>query len=339
MRIPQNIIKRPLLTEKSTGCARPAATTTSSARARSTPRRSSSRSPWRPTRSTIRDAVEKLFNVQVTDVHTLIMRGKEKRVGRFTGRRPSRKKAIVTLQAGDRRSSSSRESEAMAIQRVQADLARPARNVQPGLRVDHQEASPEKKLLDKKNSSGGRNNYGRITIALPRRRPQAALPHHRLQAATRPACRPRSCGIEYDPNRSARIALLQLRRRREDLHPRAGQAGGRRRPSSPPTPPTSSPATACRCATSRSAPRSTRSSSRSARGAQLGRSAGASVTLMAKEGDWATLRLPSGEMRKVHVDCRATVGVVGNSEHANIEWGKAGRTAGWASARTTAASP
>ena len=46
---------------------------------------------------------------------------------------------------------------------------------------------------------------------------------------------------------------------------------------------------------------------------------------MAKEGDWATLRMPSGEMRRVHIDCRATIGSIGNSEHANIQWGKAGR--------------
>ena len=60
-------------------------------------------------------------------------------------------------------------------------------------------------------------------------------------------------------------------------------------------------------------------------GAQLCRSAGTRVVLMAKEGQQATLRLPSGEMRYVHIDCRATIGVVSNSEHANIEWGKAGR--------------
>ena len=62
-----------------------------------------------------------------------------------------------------------------------------------------------------------------------------------------------------------------------------------------------------------------------ARGAQLGRSAGAKITLMAKENDWATIRLPSGEMRRVHIECRATVGAIGNTEHANIQWGKAGR--------------
>src|SRR5262249_24276312 len=53
--------------------------------------------------------------------------------------------------------------------------------------------------------------------------------------------------------------------------------------------------------------------------------AGTRVTLMAKEGDWATLRMPSGEMRRVHIDCRATIGSIGNAEHANVQWGKAGR--------------
>ena len=60
-------------------------------------------------------------------------------------------------------------------------------------------------------------------------------------------------------------------------------------------------------------------------GGQLARSAGAGAQLMAKEDDWATIRLPSGEMRQVHGNCRATVGQVGNIEYANIQWGKAGR--------------
>ena len=60
-------------------------------------------------------------------------------------------------------------------------------------------------------------------------------------------------------------------------------------------------------------------------GGQLDRSAGTAITLMAKEGDWATLRMPSGETRKVFIDCRATIGQVGNAEHGNVEWGKAGR--------------
>src|SRR5213075_2835037 len=61
------------------------------------------------------------------------------------------------------------------------------------------------------------------------------------------------------------------------------------------------------------------------RGGQMGRSAGAAIQLMAKEGEMATLRLPSGEMRMVSVDCRATVGTIGNVEHQNIDIGKAGR--------------
>src|SRR4051812_26545952 len=61
------------------------------------------------------------------------------------------------------------------------------------------------------------------------------------------------------------------------------------------------------------------------RGAQMARSAGTGIQLMAKEGDYATLRLPSGEMRQVRIDCRATVGVVGNSDHQNVTIGKAGR--------------
>ena len=62
------------------------------------------------------------------------------------------------------------------------------------------------------------------------------------------------------------------------------------------------------------------------KGAQLGRSAGASIQLLAKEGDYATLRLPSGEVRMVHRECRATIGQVGNLEHENISIGKAGRS-------------
>jgi large subunit ribosomal protein L2 len=60
-------------------------------------------------------------------------------------------------------------------------------------------------------------------------------------------------------------------------------------------------------------------------GGQLARSAGTSAQLMAKEGDWAQIRLPSSEIRMVHLSCRATVGSIGNADHANVEWGKAGR--------------
>jgi large subunit ribosomal protein L2 len=134
--------------------------------------------------------------------------------------------------------------------------------------------------------------------------------------------------IEYDPNRTARIALLHYAdgEKRYILAPRAA-AGD-----------TVSPARTPRFARQRPAAaqhpgRHHRPQRRADAGpaAKMARSAGASVQLVAKEGRFATLRLPSGEMRNVLADCRATVGEVGNAEHANITLGKAGRCAGRAS--------
>jgi large subunit ribosomal protein L2 len=68
------------------------------------------------------------------------------------------------------------------------------------------------------------------------------------------------------------------------------------------------------------------------------RAAGAGAQLMARDGGWAQVKLPSGEVRKVHVECYATVGQVGNLEHENVSIGKAGRNRWWAGARTTVAS-
>ncbi|GMA36227.1 hypothetical protein GCM10025876_24310 [Demequina litorisediminis] len=89
--------------------------------------------------------------------------------------------------------------------------------------------------------------------------------------------------------------------------------------------PTSSPATTCRCVTSRSVRSSTPSSLKPGGGAKIARSAGAKVRLVAKEGRFAQLRMPSGEIRNVDARCRATIGEVGNAEQSNINWGKAGR--------------
>jgi large subunit ribosomal protein L2 len=141
--------------------------------------------------------------------------------------------------------------------------------------------------------------------------------------------------IEYDPNRTARIALLHYAdgAKRYIIAPEGLVQG---RPSRPVKVPTSSRATTCRCATSPSAPWCTPVELRPGGGAKMGRSAGARIQLVAREGRHATLRLPSGEMRMVDVRCRATVGEVGNAEQSNINWGKAGRTAGRASARPSA---
>ena len=131
--------------------------------------------------------------------------------------------------------------------------------------------------------------------------------------------------IEYDPNRTARIALLHYAdgEKRYILAPNKLQAGrpDRERPRRP----TSSPATTCRCATSRSARSSTPSSCGPAAARRSPARPARASSCVAKEGTYAQLRMPSGEIRNVDVRCRATVGEVGNAEQSNINWGKAGR--------------
>jgi large subunit ribosomal protein L2 len=183
--------------------------------------------------------------------------------------------------------------------------------------------APEKTLLEKKNSTGGRNNYGRITSRFRgggHKRRYRKLDFKRNKTGI-PA---RVVAIEYDPNRSARIALLHYAdgEKAYILAPAKLGVGDTvvAAKSADIKPGNNLPL--------RLIPTGTEIHSvelKIGAGGQLGRAAGASVTLMAKEGDWATLRLPSGEMRKVHIDCRATIGSIGNSENANIAWGKAGR--------------
>lgn len=184
--------------------------------------------------------------------------------------------------------------------------------------------SPEKSLLEKKSSTGGRNNNGRITSRfrggghkqryrkIDFRRNKTGIPA-KVEA------------IEYDPNRSARIALLHYAdgEKAYILAPANLVVGAEviSANSADLKPGNSLPLHCMPTGTQIHAVEL-----QVGGGAKLGRSAGISITLMAKEGKWATLRMPSGEMRKVHCECRATVGVVGNSEHKNIVWGKAGRT-------------
>jgi large subunit ribosomal protein L2 len=131
-------------------------------------------------------------------------------------------------------------------------------------------------------------------------------------------------GIEYDPNRSARIALIQyVDGEKSYILAPAKLAVGDEVISA-----NSADIKPGNCLPLRYIPTGTDIHAVELKvggGAQLGRSAGASITLMAKEGQYASIRLPSGEVRKVHVDCRATIGAMGNHEHGNIEWGKAGR--------------
>jgi len=182
---------------------------------------------------------------------------------------------------------------------------------------------PEKKLLEGIHSSGGRNNYGRITS---RFRGGGHKKRYRIIDFKRnktgvPAT---VASIEYDPNRTCRIALLHYADGDKSyiLAPDQLLVGAQviSASSADIKPGNSLPL--------KHIPLGTAVHNvelQIGAGGQLARSAGTSAQLMAKEGDWAQIRLPSGEIRMVHMSCRATIGSIGNADHANIEWGKAGR--------------
>jgi len=134
----------------------------------------------------------------------------------------------------------------------------------------------------------------------------------------------RVAAIEYDPNRSARIALLHYAdgEKRYILAPIGLGVGDRVEagPKADIKPGNSLPLSLIPLGTMVH-----NVELREGRGGQLGRSAGTVIQLMAKEGDYALLKLPSGELRRVRLACRATIGQVGNLEHENISYGKAGR--------------
>lgn len=181
---------------------------------------------------------------------------------------------------------------------------------------------PYAPLLDKKARTGGRNNQGRITT---RHIGGGHKQHYRIIDFKRtkldvPAVVER---IEYDPNRTANIALLLFKdgERRYIIAPKGLKVGQEV---------VSSETTAVKpgnCMPVRNMPLGTIMHCvelRPGKGAQLARSAGTSVQLVAKEGLYVTLRLRSGEMRKILSDCKAVVGEVSNSEHNLISLGKAG---------------
>jgi large subunit ribosomal protein L2 len=182
--------------------------------------------------------------------------------------------------------------------------------------------APYEPLVAKKSKSGGRNNLGRITT---RHRGGGHKQRYRIVDFKRdkdsvPGVIER---LEYDPNRTAHLALIKYAdgERRYIIAPAGGKAGDRVQSG------IDSPIAAGNCLPLRSIPVGTQVHCielKIGKGAQLARSAGASAQLVAREGDYATLRLRSGEMRKVHSDCRATIGSVSNSEHSLRKLGKAG---------------
>jgi large subunit ribosomal protein L2 len=185
-------------------------------------------------------------------------------------------------------------------------------------------AEPEKSLLEHQSSTGGRNHHGRITSrfrggghkqryrVLDWRRDKIGIPA-------------KVDSIQYDPNRTARIALLNYvdGEKRYILAPDGLSVGdtvisSRNADIKPGN-----------AMTLRHIPLGTTIHNielKKGKGAQMVRSAGAAAILMAKDGDYAQVRLPSGEVRQVHQDCHATIGQVSNPDHANVSIGKAGRT-------------
>jgi large subunit ribosomal protein L2 len=184
--------------------------------------------------------------------------------------------------------------------------------------------SPEKSLLAKQSATGGRNNYGRKTA---RHRGGGHKQRYRVIDFRRnkdgvPAT---VASIEYDPNRNCRIALLHYHdgEKRYILAPKGVSVGDHLRSGS------GSDIRPGNAMPMRYIPVGTVVHAVELKvggGARMARSAGTSVQLVAKEGNTATLRLPSTEMRRVSIDCVATIGEVGNSEYELIKIGKAGRS-------------
>lgn len=183
---------------------------------------------------------------------------------------------------------------------------------------------PERSLLEPKKSSGGRNALGRMTV---RHRGGGHKRLYRILDFKRDkiGVPGKVAALEYDPNRSAHIALIHYRdgEKRYMLAP-LGLTVGQEVISGPDV-----DVRIGNCLPLQNIPTGTvihNVELKPGAGGQLGRSAGAAIQLMAKEGDRALLKLPSGELRYVHIQCRATIGQVGNLDHENVSIGKAGRS-------------
>jgi large subunit ribosomal protein L2 len=198
--------------------------------------------------------------------------------------------------------------------------------------ADITKTTPERSLLAPLSKSGGRNNTGRITSyhrGGGHKRRYRMIDFKRDKNGVPAVVK----GVEYDPNRSARIALLYYAdgEKRYILAPVGLNVGDRVEtgPQADIKPGNSLPLS--------NIPLGTiihNVELKQGRGGQLCRAAGTAIQLMAKEGDYALLKMPSGELRKVRSACRASIGQVGNLDHENISYGKAGRVR-WLGRRST----
>ena len=280
----------------------------------------------------IRQAIQELFEVNVVDVRTLSVKSKPKRRGAVRGRTRAWKKAIVQIEPGQQIPifhglsaldwKGKGENHTMAI--------RKPKPTSPGRRfasypdfAEVTKSKPEKTLVEGLTKSGGRNARGRKTAR--HRGGGAKRAYRRIDFKRRKDGVPaKVAAIEYDPNRSAYIALLHYAdgEKRYILAPQRLTVGM--------TVASGDDADIAvgNCLALARMPVGTvvhNVELQPGRGGQMARSAGAAVQLMARDGEMATLRLPSGEMRLVRAECRATVGTIGNADHQNVKIGKAGR--------------
>jgi large subunit ribosomal protein L2 len=197
--------------------------------------------------------------------------------------------------------------------------------IRAAIRVVHPDlykGEPHAPLLERKNRGSGRNNLGRITM---RHQGGGHKKFYRLVDFKRDkdGVPGRIERVEYDPNRSAHIALVLYAdgERRYIIAPKGAAPGDQLMSGA------EAPIKSGNCLPLRNIPVGSTVHClelKPGAGAQLARAAGASLQLVSREGSYATVRLKSGETRKVHVDCRAVIGEVGNSEHNLREYGKAG---------------
>jgi large subunit ribosomal protein L2 len=193
------------------------------------------------------------------------------------------------------------------------------------IKLDHSDLTkkaPEKSLLEPRKRSGGRNNEGHLTV---RHRGGGSKRAYRIVDFKRdkhgiPAT---VAAIEYDPNRTARIALLHYAdgEKRYIIAPNGLKTGDKVMSGE------SAEIRLGNCLPIKDIPMGTMVHNielHKGAGGQLVRTAGGSAQLLARDGNYANLRLPSGEVHKVHIDCVATIGQVGNEDHGNISLGKAG---------------
>jgi large subunit ribosomal protein L2 len=184
--------------------------------------------------------------------------------------------------------------------------------------------TPEKSLTEPRKRTGGRDSRGRITVRFigGGHKQRYRIVDFRRDKREIPA---KVAAIEYDPNRSARLALLHYvdGEKRYILWPDGVKVGQMIIASD------SADILPGNCLPLRAIPAGTMIHNielRKGKGGQMVRSAGGAAQLVAKEGDYAQVKLPSGEVRKVHMECSATIGQLGNIDHKNVSYGKAGRS-------------